>query len=225
MPSVKKRERLQKIKSRDERAYDFLQIKASQLSLKPPPKQIHYQIDDYLDIGTRSDSGLNVQQLALFLLAWSAIREGTAPLSFASLLHDELVGDVRGVVLQVDRRDVLGRCFDLGPTIDLNTHVLLHNIGVCVADANNGTLAHNIELLIESHHLDAAVLVTNDAFSDAVEVTAIITATLADHLDRVDTKVHVNARSRLELAHGNKDGLAKGAGRLSLCFNHYCESA
>ena len=103
-------------------------------------------------------------------------------LAFASLLHDELVGDVRGVVLKVDCCDVFIARLNLRPTIDFDAHVLFHHIGMSVANADDGALAHNVELVVERHHLDAAVLVTDDALGHSVKSTSIIASSLADHL-------------------------------------------
>ena len=59
---------------------------------------------------------------------------------------NELVLNVRSVVLQVDGWDVHSRSFDFGPFIDLQTHVLLHDVGMGVSDADSLTFLDNIEV-------------------------------------------------------------------------------
>ena len=159
-------------------------------------------------------------------MAGSAIRDGTAPSHRLSLLDDELVLNVRGVVLQVHRLNVLGRGLDLGPAVDLKAQVLLDDVSVSVADADGCALFDNIKLLIKGHHLDAAVGVTDDALSDTVEVATIVSSPLADDADGLDTEVHVDAIAGFELAHRDEDGLAERGSLLrslllSLSFYHF----
>ena len=160
--------------------------------------------------------------LSLVLLACP--RSGRRPHSkqHVSLLDDELVGDVRGVVLQVHLRDVLVAGLDLGPAIDLEPKVLLHHVGVGVPHSDRGTLLDNIELLIKGHHLDASILVANEALSDTVETSTIVSAPLADDLDGLDTQVHVDTSAGLKLAHGDEDGLAQRRSLLLLLRRRRC---
>ena len=105
--------------------------------------------------------------------------------------------------------------------------MLLDDVSVSVADADCRALFDNVKLLIESHHLDTAVRVTDDALSDTVEVATIVSPPLADNADRLDTEVHVDAIAGLELAHSDEDGLAKRGSLLrslllsGLSFYHF----
>ena len=105
--------------------------------------------------------------------------------------------------------------------------MLLDDVSVSVADADGCALFDNIELLIEGHHLDAAVGVTNDALSDTVEVATIVSSPFADDADGLDTEVHVDAIAGFELAHRDEDGLAKRGSLLrslllsGLSFYHF----
>ena len=149
--------------------------------------------------------------------ASSAIRAGTVHSLGASVLDNKLVLDVRSVVLQVYGGDVLAGGLNFGPAVDFEAQVLLDHVGVGVADANHSTFLNDIELLVEGHHLDAAVLVTNDALSNAIQVATIVPTTLADDANRLDTEVHVDARAGLQLRHGNEDWLAQGRALLLVC--------
>ena len=99
--------------------------------------------------------------------------------------------------------------------------MLLDDVGVGVADANDCTFAHHIELLVKGHHLNAAILVADEALGHAVQRATVISTTLADDLDRVHAQVHVDARARLQLAHRDEDGLAKSALRAGGSVHDY----
>ena len=125
---------------------------------------------------------------------------------------------------------MLLRCFDLAPSIDLKSKMLLDNIGVGVSDADCGSLLHNIELVVVCHHLDTTVLVAHDAFGYAIQTAYIvISSTFTDNADRLDSQDHIDTGSRLELAHGNEDGFSEsGSGSLRLlrlsCFHFVSDS-
>ena len=121
---------------------------------------------------------------SLYLLASSAIREGTTALSLrscCSLLNNEFVLDFRGIVLQIHTLNAFRRSLDLSPAINLEAKVLLDNVCVSVANADSGTLFDDIELLVEGHHLDTPVLISNDALGNAVKVSTVISSALADN--------------------------------------------
>ena len=126
-----------------------------------------------------------------------------------SLLDNKFVLDVRGVVLEVDVGDGLGGALDFGPPVDLQAQVLLDHVRVGVADADSLALLHNIELLIKCHHLDAAVLVTDDALGHAIERASVVASAFANHAHRVHPQVHVHASAWLQLRHGNENRFAK----------------
>ena len=88
--------------------------------------------------------------------------------------------------------------------------MLLHHVGVGIADADSLALLHDIELLIEGHHLDTTVLVTDDALSDAIKRATVVSSTFTDDSDRVHSQVHVHSGSWLQLRHSDEDRLAKG---------------
>ena len=101
-----------------------------------------------------------------------------------SLFDYKFVGNVRCIILQVNCSNLLLRCFDLAPSIDLKSKMLLDNIGVGVSDADCGSLLHNIELVVVCHHLDTTVLVAHDAFGYAIQTAYIvISSTFTDNAD------------------------------------------
>ena len=61
--------------------------------------------------------------------------------------------------------------------------MLLDDVSVSIPDADSLTFSDYSELLVESHHLDAAILVTDDALSNTVEATTIVSSTLANDTD------------------------------------------
>ena len=77
----------------------------------------------------------------------------------------QLVFHVREVVLQVHAGDFLAGHFDLAPLVNFETQVLIHNIGMAVADNDGGALLDDIELFVLGKEHNAAVLVTYFAFS------------------------------------------------------------
>jgi len=87
--------------------------------------------------------------------------------------------------------------------------VLLHNIGVGVPNRDSGSFLDHVKLLIESHQVDAAMLVSNDAFGNLVGLVASIASALADDLDGVDTEVHGDSGAGFHLRHGDKGGLCE----------------
>ena len=90
--------------------------------------------------------------------------------------------------MQVNRLDLLLRGFNLSPSIDFESQMLLDNIGVSVPDADGGSLLNNVELIIIGHHLDTTVLVANDALSNTIQATnIIISAPLANDSHRVNS--------------------------------------
>ena len=85
-----------------------------------------------------------------------------------SLFDYKFVGDVRCIILQINCSNLLLGCFDLAPSINFKSKMLLDNVGVSVSDADCGSLLDNIELVVVSHHLDTSVLVAHDAFGNAI---------------------------------------------------------
>ena len=94
--------------------------------------------------------------------------------------------------------------------------MLLNDMGVGISDADESTLLDNVELLVEGHHLDAAILVTNNALGNSVEIASIVPSTLADHSHRVHLEVHVDTGAWLQLRHRDEHWLAQGRSRLLL---------
>ena len=142
-------------------------------------------------------------------------------LSPCSLLNvDKFVLNVRSVVAEVDAGDLLRGLFDFGPAVNLQTKVLLHHIGVGVADGDHLALFDDVELLIEGHHLDASILVTDDALSNSVHSSSVIPSALASDLDGTHLEVHVDTSARLELGHRDEYWFAKGGFLSLLGFYH-----
>ena len=98
--------------------------------------------------------------------------------------------------------------------------MLLHHVGVGVADSDDLTLLHDVELLIKGHHLDASVLVPDDALSNAVHGSSIVPSAFASDLDVPNLEVHVDTSARLQLGHCDENWFAKGGFLCLLGFYH-----
>ena len=120
-------------------------------------------------------------------------------------LSDELVLNV-GVVLagvHFSGNLFLAR-LHFGPAINFKTDVLLNYVCVCIPNRDSVSLLYDVQLLVESHHLDAAKLISNDALSESVHVAAIVSLTLTNDLNRENSQVHVDSRAGLKLVHSGK---------------------
>lgn len=102
--------------------------------------------------------------------------------------------------------------------------MLLDNIGVGIADGNNGVLLNMVELLVSGNEFDAAELVSDNAFGNAVHSSAVVSLALTDDFDRGNSEVHVDSCAGLKLVHLNKHRLAEsrlGSSLLLCSFDHY----
>ena len=79
---------------------------------------------------------------------------------------NKLVLNVREVVVEVNAFDLwdnISGDFDLGPSVDFNSHVFLDDVGMSVSDGNVGCLFDNIELTILGDQDGATMLITDNA--------------------------------------------------------------
>ena len=58
--------------------------------------------------------------------------------------------------------------------------MLLDYVGVCISYSNRRTFLDDVELIVESHHLDTPVLVAHDAFRHFVSAASVVASALAD---------------------------------------------
>ena len=110
-----------------------------------------------------------------FLKCW----QGVVGISLVD--GNEFVFDIREVVGGVNRGHLHASAgLDLGPSVDLNAQVLLDNVSVRIAHSDHLTFLDNFELLILGDEVDATVLITDNAFRDAVD-SALVSLSLAHH--------------------------------------------
>ena len=122
---------------------------------------------------------------------------------------NELVLNVRESVHQVDRFDLVGTAgalLDLGPSVNLDAHVLSDDVGVGIADCDEGTLLDHVQLVVLCNHHGAAVLVSNNALSSLVN-GSLVSSSLSGDLDALNLEVHGDASSRLQLLHCDESRL------------------
>ena len=119
----------------------------------------------------------------------------------------ELVLDVAEVVIELDGLDggSLGLLY-LGPSVDLDSHVLLDDIGVGVPDGDGGTWQDNVKLLVLGDENGGSEFISNEALGGLVG-GALIPLSLSGDLDGLDQEVHGDSGAGLEVSHGDESGL------------------
>ena len=103
-----------------------------------------------------------------------------------SVLHlHEFVLDVGKVVVKLDGLHLwndVGSLLDFGPSVDLDSQVLLHDVGVGIADRDERAWSHNLELVVLGDQNRATMLVSHDAFSRLVDAS-LVPLSLSGDLD------------------------------------------
>tara|TARA_B110000305_G_C19152649_1_gene498800 strand:- start:58 stop:543 length:486 start_codon:yes stop_codon:yes gene_type:complete len=121
---------------------------------------------------------------------------------------NKLVLNVREVVAEVNAFDLwdnISGDFDLGPSVDFNSHVFLDDVGMSVSDGNVGSLFDNIELTILSDQDGATMLITDNAVSGSVDGT-LVSSSLSGDVDTLDLKVHGNSSTWGKIGHVDVGG-------------------
>ena len=96
-------------------------------------------------------------------------RQDTLPLpgNFHSSFSDwdELIFNIREIVVNFDLIDFFGWGFNFAPSIDFKSQMLTDNIGVGIANSDYATFLDNIELLILSEKHNCSILISNNNLS------------------------------------------------------------
>ena len=136
--------------------------------------------------------------------------------------RDEFVLDIREIVGEVDTLHIwtiLGG-LNLGPSVDLNSHVLLHDVGVSISNGDASSLLHDVKLVILGDQDSASVFITNNAIGRSVD-SSLVSSSLSSDIDRLDLEVHGHSGSWLQIFHGDESWLFQNNGLLDFFLGRF----